>query len=68
MSFSFQLEIHGQELCSEKGKISNALAADRVVDVGVSVVQLPVQDGDARIHIGAQHIIIDELIGKRIIK
>jgi hypothetical protein len=68
MSFSFQLEIHGQELCSEKGKISNALAARRVVGVGVSVVQLPVQDGDARIHKVVQHIIINELIGRRITK
>jgi hypothetical protein len=68
MSFSFQLEIDAQELRCEKGKISNALAARKVVDVGVSVVPLPVQDGDTRIHIGVRHIIIDELIGKRIIK
>lgn len=54
MSFSFLLEIVGEELCCEKGKISNALAAHKVVDVGVSVVQLPVQDSEARIHLGLQ--------------
>jgi hypothetical protein len=58
MSFSFHLEIDRQESCCEKGKISNALAAHMAVDVGASVVQLPAQDSDAKIHTALEHILL----------